>query len=309
MGTGGAALDEIILSPAEFIDAWAAHEREAARLALAARRLEACGEWACDGSVSMAAWLRHHCQMSNRDAMALVHRGRFLDKFPTLAAAGCEGVLSAGQISALKASCPAAVEPIMHTQQAEVVAIVARLSVADTEQAASVWRQRAEALVELAEPVEPVRELRTARTSDGLVGRFVLDDAGAIQFQQAIRIASTWDGKNDGRDGVRRSADALVEVCAFFNANHDRSGTPRQRAHVELIVDGDTLTGSVPVAWTSDHTHLRTSTTETLLCDCVIHRVIRAENTILSYGRATHRASEPVPGHRSTRRRLPVRRL
>ena len=202
MGTGGAALDDIVLSPAEFIDAWAAHERESARLALAARRLEACGDWASDGSVSMASWLRHHCRMSNRDANALVHRGRFLDKFPAVATAGCEGVLSAGQLSALKASCPTAVEPVMHAQQADLVGIVAGLSVADTEQAASVWRQRAEALVELPEPVEPVRELRTARTADGLVGRFVLDDAGAIQFQQAIRTASTWDGKDDTRDSV-----------------------------------------------------------------------------------------------------------
>ena len=170
MGTGGAALDEIILSPAEFIDAWAAHERESARLALAARRLEACGEWAVDGSVSMAAWLRQQCRMSNRDAMALVHRGRFLDKFPVIAEAAHHGVLSAGQITALKVSCPTPVEPVMRTQQVELVAIVASLSVADTEQAASVWRQRAEALVELPEPVEPVRELRTARTVDGLVG-------------------------------------------------------------------------------------------------------------------------------------------
>ena len=86
----------------------------------------------------------------------------------------------------------------------------------------------------------------------------------------------------------RRSADALVEVCAFFNANHDRTGTRRRRPQVELIIDADTLTATTPEAWTSDHTHLRTSTTETLLCDCVIHRVIRAGNTILSYGRATH---------------------
>ena len=106
MGTGGAALDEIILSPAEFIDAWAAHERESARLALAARRLEACGDWAADGSVSMASWLRHHCRMSNRDANALVHRGRFLDKFPAVAAAGCEGVLSAGQTLGVEGLLP-----------------------------------------------------------------------------------------------------------------------------------------------------------------------------------------------------------
>ena len=85
MVTDGSALDEMILSPGEFIDAWAAHERDAARLALAARRLEGCGEWAVDGSVSMTAWLRHHCRMSNRDAAALVHRGRFLDTFPVIA--------------------------------------------------------------------------------------------------------------------------------------------------------------------------------------------------------------------------------
>ena len=84
----------------------------------------------------------------------------------------------------------------------------------------------------------------------------MLDDAGAVQFQQAIRTASTWDGKSDTRDGSGVALMRLVEVCAFFNANHDRPGTPRRRPHVELIVDADTLTGSVPVAWTSDHTHL-----------------------------------------------------
>ena len=79
-----------------------------------------------------------------------------------------------------------------------------------------------------------------------------------------------------------------MEVCAFFNTNHDRTGTRRRRPQVELIIDADTLTATTPEAWTSDHTHLATATAETLLCDCVIHRVIRAGNTILSYGRATH---------------------
>ncbi len=190
MGTGAAVVDEIVLSAAEFVEAWAVHERQSARLALAARRLEVCGVWAGDGSVSMAAWLRHHCRMSNREANALVDRGRFLDKFPAVAEAACEGVLSAGQVAALKVSCPTVVEPIMQTQQAELVEIVAPLSVADSERVAGVWRQRAEALVELPEPVEPDRELRLARTVDGLVGRFVLDGAGALQFEQAIRTAS-----------------------------------------------------------------------------------------------------------------------
>ncbi len=75
----------------------------------------------------------------------------------------------------------------------------------------------------------------------------MLDDAGAVQFEQAIRQASSWDGADDIRTTSRRSAEALVDVCAFFNANHDRPGTPRQRPHVELHIDADTLTGTAAV--------------------------------------------------------------
>jgi hypothetical protein len=286
MESSGGVPDGIVLSATEFIEAWADHERDAARLALAARRLEMCGDWACDGSVSMAAWLRHHCRMSTRDATALVHRGRFLDKFSAIADAATDGMLSAGQINALKQSCPPLVEPVLRAQQSELVTIVAPLSVADTDRAAQVWRQRAEALVELPQPSEPDRQLSTATTSDGLVGRFVLDRVGTLQFQQAIRIASTWEGNSDARSTQRRSADALVDVCAFFNANHDKRGTPRQRPHVEILVEHDSP-GATPFGWTTDHTLIESHTTDAVLCDCVIHRVVRAGNTVLSYGRAT----------------------
>ncbi len=230
----------------------------------------------------------------------LVHRGRFLDKFPAVAEAACAGVLSAGQITALKVSCPTPVEPIMAAQQVEMVAIVAALSVADTETAASLWRQRAEALVELPEPVEPDRELRTARTADGLVGRFVLDDAGAVQFEQAIRHSlDLGRHRRQPRTALDAVADALVDVCAFFNANHDRPGTPRQRPHVELNVDADTLTERRrwrrPAITPRSSTHV---TADALLCDCVIHRVQRAGNAILSYGRATR--TVPVDLFRAT---------
>jgi hypothetical protein len=103
---GGVLDDERTLSTVDFVAAWAEHERQGARLALAARGLEQSGEWATDGSVSMAAWLRQHCRMSNRDATALVHRGRFLDTFDDIARAAVDGVLSAGQIQALRNAQP-----------------------------------------------------------------------------------------------------------------------------------------------------------------------------------------------------------
>ena len=84
----------------------------------------------------MAAWLRNHCRMSNADANALLHRGRFLDKFPAIAEAACVGVLSAGQVTSLKSSCPTPVEPVIRAKQVELVPIIAALSVANNERAA-----------------------------------------------------------------------------------------------------------------------------------------------------------------------------
>ena len=284
MGSDLSVLDNIVLSPAELIDAWAAHERNAARLALATRRVEASGEWAHDGSVSMVAWLRDHCRMSHSDASAVVRRGRFLDNFGAVAMAACDGLLSAGHVQAMRSAVKPATEPVFAVQQCELVTIIAALSVADGQRAVSAWRQRAEALVELDDPVEPERELRFAQGGDDLVGRFVLDKAGAAQFTTAIRTASTWDGLSDSRDGARRNADALVDVCAFFNANHTRQGTPRQRPHVEISIQA---ADERPAGWVGDHGYLDTATTDTLLCDCVIHRVMRAGPAVLSYGRAT----------------------
>jgi hypothetical protein len=67
----------------------------------------------------------------------------------------------------------------------------------------------------------------------------VLDPTVRRQLEQAIRTASRWDGPADAQPLARRRADALFDVLAFFNANHDRTGSPRHRPHVELGVQTD----------------------------------------------------------------------
>ena len=129
------------MSPAELADAIAEHERRAAVLALATRRLEACGEWAVDGSVSMAAWLRSNARMSGRDANRLIHCGRFLDRFTAIADAAVTRQLSAGQIDALQGVYRSKHEPVLSEQQTELVAVLAPLSVADADKACRVWAQ------------------------------------------------------------------------------------------------------------------------------------------------------------------------
>jgi hypothetical protein len=96
MERGADQLDESPLSIDDFAAAWAAHERQAARLALAVARFDSTYEYALDGAVTIAAWLRQHCRMSDRDASALVARGRFLRNHECVADAAVGGRLSAG---------------------------------------------------------------------------------------------------------------------------------------------------------------------------------------------------------------------
>ena len=89
---------EILLSPAQVLSAVADIERRSALLALAVRRLEASGDYATSGAVSINAWLREHARMTTQRAGDLVSTGRFLDTYPAFADAAVSGRLSGSQI-------------------------------------------------------------------------------------------------------------------------------------------------------------------------------------------------------------------
>jgi hypothetical protein len=282
--------EDILLTPAQFTAALAEHERRAAVLALAARRLEVAGEWSTDGSVSFAAWLRHHARMSARDAGRLIRCGRFLDRFPAIADAALSGVLSAGQVQALQAVSSPRRDPLLAEHQRDLVGTLAKLSVAEAEQACAVWRQRADALLDDdTPPTEPDRNLRLSRASDGaLLGAFTYSDPHAAEIEHALRTASTYDGDHDTRTVGQRRADALADVCEFFNRNHDRPGTPRNHPHIELSLHADTLGGN-PAAVDADGRLVEAHTTNALLCDCIIHKILRdAASVPTHYGRARY---------------------
>ena len=158
-----------------------------------------------------------------------------------------------------------------------------------------------------AEPVEPDRELSHGPHRDGLIGKFVLDNAGALQFEQAIRIASTWDGSSDTRPNQRRSALTPWSMSARSSTpTTTGAGTPRQRPHIELMVDTDTLSTS-PLAWTTDHAcdrhhHHRRDAVRLRDPSRASRRQRRA-----AYGRATRTVpAESVPRRRRPRWRLPL---
>ncbi len=272
---------------AELIDALAAHEQETARLALMIRGLERDGAWAMDGSVSLNAWLRHHARMSNRDAARWSRLGRFLDQFTTVGDAARSRQLSAGQVAALQQAVSRPVEPILTDMQAELVDTLAPLNVADTETACQLWKQRAEALVDGVEPNVAQRSLTWARTPDGIVGHFGLDCFGAKHLEHAIRTASTWDGDDEQRTPQQVSADALVDIAAFYNANHDKPGTPRHKPHLSISVDSSTAADH-PEAIDADGMLIDTATAATLMCDSITQQVLRHNGVPIGLGRARY---------------------
>ena len=276
------------------LDRLAAHEREAAAIALEFAELEASGEWAADGAVSFSAWLRHHGRLSHAGAKEWQRHGRFLRRFPALEAAARDGRLSATQIRFIRNACRPQLEPIMHEQQDALVEILAGLDAGDTQRACHVWQLRATALIDTPLPTERERLLRFGADSSGaIVGNFVLPGQAGSEFAQAVKTATTWDGADDTRTTTEKQADALFEIAAFYNKNHEVPGTPRNHPHVELSLDASTL-HDMPIAIDSNGQVVDPVTTDAMLCHCAIHRITRDNQAVFAYGRSRYTVSHSL---------------
>ncbi|MEI7548230.1 MAG: DUF222 domain-containing protein, partial [Actinomycetota bacterium] len=287
--------EQILLTPTQFVAAVREHERQAALLALALRRLETSGEYAADGAVSLGAWLRDQCRMTNRQTAAWIAHGRFLDRYSAVAEAEASGVLSHGQVDVMRRRCPSKLRQILDEQQHDMVANLSTRDIAETELFCRLWQQRAEAEVaETEPPAEPDRALHVTQADDGaFLLNGVLGEAAGVQLEQALNLADTWEGPDDTRTRPQRNADSLDDIIGFFLRNHDRNETKRRRPHVDLSIDLSTLGGHLE-AVTGAGRLLHHCTTEAFLCDCILHKVIRDDQALpTSYGRATY----TVPAH------------
>ncbi len=284
---------DIFLSPGEFVQAMVAHEREAARLALALRRLENSGELATvDKALTTRAWLRDRCRMTDEQAGRWVARARFLDRFCTIAERAVAGDLSAGQVEVLRAFCPPRLRALMDDHQHEVVPTLGALSAADTITVMDLWRKRAEAIVDADEPqAEPQRSLTMNEAADGaLLGRFELHGSAAAEWASAIKTARTFEGADDRRTKAERDSDAMGDIAAFYNRQNQIPTSKRRHPHVELGVEARDLTGDAAFGFNLETGRLFDhATTDAVLCDCVIHTIMRgSDNLPIGYGRARY---------------------
>ena len=284
-------LDAMPLSPAELVDALVLHERRGAVLAMAIARLERMGQWADDGAVSMLAWLRNRCRMSNRDAAAWVRRGRLLDRHEQFGQAAVDHRLTSSQLAEVERLRRPRYDALLGEHQGLLIEQLAPLDAAQTAVACGVWRERADAIIDDAEPpLPPTRALSLARDgAGGVLGKLTLDEMAATELDKALSTARTFEGDHDDRTLVERDGDALFDIVSFFNRHHSGTGTPRHLPHITVSVDGSTL-DDCPVGVNDDTQQpVGGAVVDTLLCDCKLHGIVRdATGAPMAFGRARY---------------------
>jgi hypothetical protein len=263
-------------------DAVAAHDR--------------AGLWELDGATSMTAWLAHHTHMPRPRAAAIVSRARKLAHLPHTADAWRDGVLSSGQVDAIAAHLDPDTLGLFADHEPELVPTLVGLPVPDVAAAMGAWRECATAHRD--PKPEPPSALHLSGT---LAGRWRLDghlgaETGEL-LATALRLAQNPDVPGEpARSAATRRADALADICRhFLDHQHTRRGG-RHRPHLNLVLDLERYQALRNAgATTVNGTGLDRTTTDRLLCDTAIHRVLtHGRSTIIDYGTATRTIPAPL---------------
>lgn len=288
-------------------------ERWQIELAVSAHEAEQAGRWSADGSLSMIAWLTSHARVDRASAVGLLATGRLFAAHPSVLAAARSRSITWSQVGLLRRARRGLRRQLFDRDVDMLTEQLASLTPNQSQTFVQAWIARADTIVDGPEPAYPDRSLSVGQLDDGtVVAHLTADPALGAELQQALQTARRFDGPTDPRTGHERNADALFDILSFFNANHDRPGTPRHRPHVELGIQlpatgrAADVPGEVPSevrvgfpAWpaptatTARGIVLPGCATDTYLCDCVLHRVVRAGSTVLDYGRSTR----TVPAH------------
>ncbi|MGQ0617951.1 MAG: DUF222 domain-containing protein [Acidimicrobiia bacterium] len=262
-------------------------DRVTAALTELVGRCDDAGLYDLDGSVSMAAWLRHNCGLSARTAAAICGRARKLRRLPVTTRAWCEGALTGDQVHAITANLKAHTIDSFAGGEGAIIPSLNALNVADTAQVMRAWSAAA---AEPGSAPEPERALYLSETLDGrseLSGHLDAEDAAIVGG--ALRSAMTADGEADPpRRPAQRRADALVDVCRWYLEHRDHPASSRHRPHLNVIVDYDDLVVGQP-GRLAHGPILDGPSVRRVACDAGINRVITTgRSTILDYGTTTH---------------------
>jgi hypothetical protein len=274
----------------------ALRDRLDARISDAVATHDHTGLWELDGATSMTAWLADRAAMPRARAAATVSRARKLAHLPMTAGAWRDGLLSSGQVEAITANLDRDTLKLFADHEAVMLPRLVELSVRDVATAMAAWRECA--TIDRDPQPEPAQALYLSRT---LGGRWRLDanlgpETGEL-LATALRLAQSPDGDGEpARSPATRRGDALGDICRhFLDHQHTRRGG-RHRPHLNLVLDIDRYRAlQTAGARSVDGGRLDRPSTDRLLCDAAIHRVLsHGRSAILDYGTATRTIPTPL---------------
>jgi hypothetical protein len=257
-----------------------------AKLAPAIAAIDEHKLWDGTGATSMTGWLKDH-GMTGGAAHQCAKRATNIAALPVTSAAWTEGKLSVGQVDVISSHLRDQRYTQLFAEHEEgLLPTLMGLTLHNTTLAMKEWRHRADAILDDDDPgsAEPDREQFVSKTLDGRwVTRGGYGPEGDV-INTAIRLAMTKDAPGEPkRTPGRRRADAELDIHRFYMDHQDHRPAHRHRPHVNVIVKSDGHGG-----WegeTVDGDPLDTATTESMVCDSIIHRFVTDDTSvILDYG-------------------------
>jgi len=269
------------------VDVIGLRDRLDGRIATTVAEFQAEGLHELDGSVTMAAWLRHRAAMDGTAAIVASRRAAKLHRLPVLREAFVAGLLSGGAVDVVLAQVISRHVSLFAEHETELVPTLIDLDIDGVTTVMREWRARADAL----DPgPAPVDKPDTVHLSPTLEDRGVLNGSlGTDLFNvlaAALRVADPGDLS---LPLAERRAAALGQVCQTFLDFNPNASHRRHRPHLNITMTYEQwadLEFAPPATYVETGMPVTRYGLDALRCDSARHRLTFKERAaILRYGR------------------------
>jgi hypothetical protein len=263
------------------------HQIDLLRLEAAdlAARFAETDEYDEEGSVTPGEWIKHECKLRSSTAYDYIRVGEQMPELMDSVAAVREGRIGFDHLiheARTREALDGVFDEATMLAQAEEVSVGKFFHVCEQARHAAKPKQVAEEQAEQAER----SKLEFFHHEDGMCSlRGLFDGFSGAVIRNALEPLAGKAGKEDERPKAKRMADALVELAQG-----------QQPAQLMVTVSAETLLGrpGTPGGELQYSPPLPLPTLERLRCDCVLHRVVMTDKSVvIDAGRGRRIVTDP----------------
>jgi Domain of unknown function (DUF222) len=252
--------------------------------------------WGIDGYKSLNSWLCHETRRSQGDAFRMLQLMRQLRSLPVTEEAFADGTLAASQASVIAGNVNDKTIDAFADAEAEMVPLLAELTVDQTGRVMKEWAARAKAAVDADSGSDPEPDTDHLHFSPLMDGRFQLDGQlsgdGAKVFDEALGIClpELVEGEPILPYSQRQAA-ALVEMAR--RALQNVPSPARRSTEMTVLIDFEVYVNG-GIARYADGTTLAPDRVKRLLCDAQLTFIVQGEHHEPLWMSRTVRSATPA---------------